>query len=118
MSVPNFRKSYHMGFEKNCRKSRLSKQFDKTGNSVKSIQPKIGTIELSLMSVPNFRKSYHTVLGAAIDSHGTRIIKPTITIGYPNKIRSVGEKLSPDRNVRANQIVKAGFIRCWTDGQQ
>ena len=45
MSVPNFRKSYHMGFEKNCRKSRLSKQFDKTGNSGKSIQPKIGTIE-------------------------------------------------------------------------
>ena len=37
------------------------------------------------MSVPNFRKSYHTVLGAAIDSHGTRIIiigKPTITIGF------------------------------------
>src|SRR4029434_10062905 len=34
---------------------------------------------LSLMSVPNFRKSYHTVLGAAIDSHGTNIIrrKPT-----------------------------------------
>ena len=32
------------------------------------------------MSVPNFRKSYHTVLGAAIDSHGTRIIIPTITI--------------------------------------
>src|SRR4029434_10832256 len=29
---------------------------------------------LSLMSVPNFRKSYHTVLGAAIDSNGTRII--------------------------------------------
>ena len=29
---------------------------------------------LSLMSVPNFRKSYHTVLGAAIDSHGTNII--------------------------------------------
>ena len=29
------------------------------------------------MSVPNFRKSYHTVLGAAIDSHGTRIIIPT-----------------------------------------
>src|SRR4029434_10924558 len=28
MSVPNFRKGYHMGFEKNCRKSRLSKQFD------------------------------------------------------------------------------------------
>ena len=45
MSVPNFTKSYHMGFEKNCRKSRLSKQFDKTGNSVKSIQPKIGAIE-------------------------------------------------------------------------
>ena len=34
------------------------------------------------MSVPNFRKSYHTVLGAAIDSHGTRIIIPTITIGF------------------------------------
>ena len=36
------------------------------------------------MSVPNFRKSYHTVLGAAIDSHGTNIIirKPTITIGF------------------------------------
>ena len=45
MSVPNFRKSYHMGFEKYCRKSRLSKQFDKTGNSGKSIQPKIGAIE-------------------------------------------------------------------------
>ena len=45
MSVPNFRKSYHMGFEKNCRKSWLSKQFDKTGNSEKSIQPKIGAIE-------------------------------------------------------------------------
>src|SRR4029434_3762985 len=44
MSVPNFRKSYHMGFEKNCRKSRLSKQFDKTGNSGKSIQPKIDAI--------------------------------------------------------------------------
>ena len=26
------------------------------------------------MSVPNFRKSYHTVLGAAIDFNGTRII--------------------------------------------
>ena len=40
------------------------------------------------MSVPNFRKSYHTVLGAAIDSHGTRIIIKiiiiilTITIGF------------------------------------
>ena len=35
------------------------------------------------MSVPNFRKSYHTVLGAAIDSHGTRIIIiPTKTIGF------------------------------------
>ena len=36
------------------------------------------------MSVPNFRKSYHTVLGAAIDSNGTRIIIriPTITIGF------------------------------------
>ena len=26
------------------------------------------------MSVPNFTKSYHTVLGAAIDFNGTRII--------------------------------------------
>ena len=40
------------------------------------------------MSVPNFRKSYHTVLGAAIDFNGTRIIIiiiiiiPTITIGF------------------------------------
>jgi len=36
------------------------------------------------MSVPKFRKSYHTVLGAAIDSHCTRIIIiiPTITIGF------------------------------------
>ena len=39
------------------------------------------------MSVPNFRKSYRTVLGAAIDSHGTNIIIiiiiiPTITIGF------------------------------------
>src|SRR4029434_227094 len=51
MSVPNFRKSYHMGFEKNCRKSRLSKQFDKTGNSGKSIQPKIGDFEEDLTKI-------------------------------------------------------------------
>jgi len=37
------------------------------------------------MSVPNFTKSYPRGLGAAIDSHGTRIIiiiKLTITIGF------------------------------------
>jgi len=38
------------------------------------------------MSVPNFTKSYPRGLGAAIDSHGTRIIiiiiKLTTTIGF------------------------------------
>src|SRR4029434_7282080 len=33
------------------------------------------------MSVPNFRKSYHTVLGAAIDFNGTRIIIINIAAG-------------------------------------
>src|SRR4029434_10170091 len=44
MSVPNFRKSYHMGFDKNCRSGGLSKVFDKTGNCGKSIQPEIYAI--------------------------------------------------------------------------
>src|SRR4029434_3399848 len=63
MSVPNFRKSYRMGFEKNFRKSRLSKVFDKTGNCGKSIQPKIGAIERRICldprnpMVPHFFKS-------------------------------------------------------------
>src|SRR4029434_9363116 len=40
----------------------------------------VGDMKLGV-SVPNFRKSYHTVLGAAIDSHGTRIIIINIAAG-------------------------------------
>src|SRR4029434_3572255 len=65
MSVPNFRKSYHMGFEKNCRKSRLSKQFDKTGNNNR-FPPDGGTLNIAagsnggfLLNIPIRDAQYH-----------------------------------------------------------
>ena len=38
--------------------------------------------------------------------------------GLVSRHYSIEEKLSADRHCRTNQIVKAGFIRWWTDDQQ